>query len=69
MPKNERSMVKTENEFYREYKRLGGKKTRAKYKTLLKKFYIILIYEPKIACIIKFTVKDGLLNEFVGLFF
>ena len=42
IPKNRPSLMrvaKTENDFYREYKRLGGKKTRAKYKTLLNKFY------------------------------
>ena len=37
-PKNEIEMVKTENEFYREYKKLGGKKSRAKYKILLDEF-------------------------------
>ena len=39
VPKNYMEATKTENDFYREYKRLGGKKTRAKYKTLLNKFY------------------------------
>ena len=39
IPKNEIEMVKTENEFYREYKKLGGKKSRAKYKNLLNEFY------------------------------
>ena len=39
VPKNEIEMVKTENEFYREYKKLGGKKSRAKYKNLLNEFY------------------------------
>ena len=39
VPKNEIEMVKTENEFYREYKKLGGKKSRAKYKSLLQDFY------------------------------
>tara|TARA_R100001086_G_scaffold82222_1_gene40281 strand:+ start:267 stop:650 length:384 start_codon:yes stop_codon:yes gene_type:complete len=39
VPKNEIEMVKTENEFYREYKKLGGKKSRAKYKILLNEFY------------------------------
>ena len=38
IPKNEIEMVKTENEFYREYKKLGGKKSRAKYKSLLDEF-------------------------------
>ena len=38
IPKNEIEMVKTENEFYREYKKLGGKKSRAKYKILLDEF-------------------------------
>ena len=37
--KNKMGMVKTENEFYKEYKRVGGKKSRAKYKSLLNKFY------------------------------
>ena len=39
VPKNEIEMVKTENEFYQEYKKLGGKKSRAKYKNLLNEFY------------------------------
>ena len=39
IPKNQIEMVKTENEFYREYKKLGGKKSRAKYKNLLNEFY------------------------------
>ena len=39
IPKNQIEMVKTENEFYREYKKLGGKKSRAKYKILLNEFY------------------------------
>ena len=39
VPKNEMDSAKTENEFYREYKRLGGKKSKAKYKTLLNKFF------------------------------
>ena len=39
VPKNEIEMVKTENEYYREYKKLGGKKSRAKYKNLLNEFY------------------------------
>ena len=39
IPKNQIEMVKTENEFYREYKKLGGKKSRAKYKSLLNEFY------------------------------
>lgn len=39
VPKRKMGMIATDNEFYQEYKRLGGKKTRAKYKTLLKKFY------------------------------
>ena len=38
IPKNQIEMVKTENEFYREYKKLGGKKSRAKYKILLDEF-------------------------------
>jgi len=38
VPKNEIEMVKTENEYYREYKKLGGKKSRAKYKSLLDEF-------------------------------
>ena len=38
IPKNQIEMVKTENEFYREYKKLGGKKSRAKYKSLLDEF-------------------------------
>ena len=39
IPKNEIEMVKTENEFYQEYKKLGGKKSRAKYKNLLNELY------------------------------
>jgi len=39
VPKNQIEMVRTENEFYREYKKLGGKKSRAKYKNLLNEFY------------------------------
>jgi hypothetical protein len=39
IPKNEMRSTQAGNDFYREYKRLGGKKTRAKYKSLLNKFY------------------------------
>jgi hypothetical protein len=39
VPKNEMDYAKTKNEFYREYKRLGGKKSKAKYTTLLNKFF------------------------------
>ena len=37
VPKNERSMVKTENEFYREYKRLGGKKNSCQIQNFIEK--------------------------------
>ena len=39
VPKNEMHYEKTKNEFYREYKRLGGKKSKAKYTSLLNKFF------------------------------